>query len=207
MNGIEVERVKMATSRIVTKPPRVRRPSVATGVWVNAMTVITAGHTLEAMDDVKAEHPGKEVGHRYYHQVWEFNGKVSSYQLRVDKGNVLNDGPYENDIAILKSVGFAFGEAAEIDLDTHVPIGAKVAVLGYPSQYNDQWISQQHPSIQDALAAYHEALTLLPEDHLCVTYGDVTSVGEIQHYNISSAPGMSGGPVVYNGRVVGIETA
>ena len=207
MNAHDVKTVGRATSRIVTKPSGFTRPSVASGIWVNTTTMITAAHALHNMKEVKAEEePGKEVAHGYYDDIWDSTAGVSSYLMRADKTNVLHDGTYHTDIAILKSVGYFFGFPAGLDLDTRVPIGAKVAVIGYPCQYDHQWIKRQHPTIPDAKLAYDaEAKKLLPLDHLCVTYGDVTSIGSIQHYTLSSAPGMSGGPVVYKGKVVGIN--
>jgi V8-like Glu-specific endopeptidase len=77
-------------------------------------------------------------------------------------------------------------------------------VIGYPGNYDLILINRLHGTdVSDVSAAYAEAKAILPKWKLTVTCGNIISTGDNLLYDLSTIGGMSGGPVVYKGNVIG----
>ena len=111
------------------------------------------------------------------------------------------------DIAILETTNDAtFGYPVEIDFDVQLTLGDCVDTVGYPANYDELWIKEHHPTIPDASLAIQQAIIILPKWRLVVSSGNLISTGNNPEYKLSTCGGMSGGPVVYKGKVIGMST-
>jgi hypothetical protein len=81
-----------------------------------------------------------------------------------------------------------------------------VDVLGYPGNYTLKSLESEYKSdgIRDMATAFDTAKKILPQRTLIVSYGKCKTKGPNPTYDLSAIGGMSGGPVVRNGKAVGM---
>jgi hypothetical protein len=113
------------------------------------------------------------------------------------KDKIVND---LNDIAILRC-GYISEHYLNLSKDLP-PKNAEVNVVGYPGEFKIAWIGSQ-TAIKDKDQGLAAAGILFPPRKVTATQGLVTENGELISYRLSSCPGMSGGCLLYNGKVVG----
>ena len=85
---------------------------------------------------------------------------------------------------------------------TKLKKGVTVDLLGYPGRYDALYLKRIQNcdvSVEDE----REVMELLPRWELIVSDGEVIDVGANTTYKLSTIGGMSGGPVVMNGKAVG----
>lgn len=108
------------------------------------------------------------------------------------------------DIAILKCPRHYAPTFLSLSAD---PLGKGdvVHVIGYPGEISSDWLKDAHDSLNDLQTSLCRSEVLLPKDTLTVTEGIMESMqdGKLS-YRISTSHGMSGSPVLYNGKVHGI---
>jgi hypothetical protein len=79
-----------------------------------------------------------------------------------------------------------------------------VDILGYPGDYTSRDVRNMHPS--SALVngdMIHDVEALFPKRELLITHGSVNHGGHLPRYAVSTVKGMSGGPLIMNGKVIG----
>jgi len=79
-----------------------------------------------------------------------------------------------------------------------------VDILGYPGDYTSRDVRKMHPSsgLVDS-RMIHDVEALFPKRELVITHGSVTHGGHSPWYQVSTVKGMSGGPVLMDGKVIG----
>lgn len=107
------------------------------------------------------------------------------------------------DLAILKCSGHDSLDFLHLSTD-ELPSEAPVHVVGYPGEITEEWLKARHRNLDDYGSSNAAALKLLPQRRLTVTEGKISAMTDgIASYEISTAEGMSGGCLLYNGRVYG----
>ena len=107
------------------------------------------------------------------------------------------------DIAILEVSGNYRAETyLEVKQHTLKPDDCgSVDVIGYPGLYDDQYAwSMNHAATRDSVK---DLMELFPKRQLIVTHGPLVHCGIMPTYRLSTVGGMSGGPVMLNGEVIG----
>ena len=80
--------------------------------------------------------------------------------------------------------------------------GALVDVIGYPGLYNDFYVRNMHHMTVD-IDMLESIFALLPRCRLVVSCGPLLSSGIMPKYRVSTVRGMSGAPVISDGKAVG----
>ena len=111
------------------------------------------------------------------------------------------------DLAILECFGHDSPHFLHLSTD-ELPPTATVHVIGYPGEITEEWLKARHPELDDYdgsnRAAAHK---LLPQGMLTATEGKISVVwGGYAEYEISTVVGMSGGCLLYNGKVHGTKS-
>jgi V8-like Glu-specific endopeptidase len=106
------------------------------------------------------------------------------------------------DVSILKSIGYQATTWIPIDTTTRLAKDFAVDILGYPGDHSLAYLSKLHhlrlgPADRDQLES------ILPHLELIVSHGNVLEANDRVFYRLSTTGGMSGGPVIYNGKAVG----
>ena len=91
------------------------------------------------------------------------------------------------------------------DLDSPIKRDLQVDLVGYPGHLSREKLLLHHNDIKgkDVDEAILAANQILPEGTLCVTTGHILENGINPTYRLSTTSGMSGGPVLLNGKVIG----
>ena len=117
----------------------------------------------------------------------------------------LGTGLPDADIAILQVIGTykakVYLEIEDCDLNPN----DSVDVVGYPGLYDERYVRRMHPDlIRGDLV--DNVFELFPKSQLVVTHGSVVLGGIMPTYRLSTIAGMSGSPVVVNGKAKGLTT-
>jgi|SRR5579859_1986501 len=108
------------------------------------------------------------------------------------------------DVAILKASGFCAKTWTTLD-DVGPSVNDGATLIGYPCIRTEKWILE-HPGIADVMKARDDIEKLLPTGFLSFSAGTIRSCNESQStfkYDASTCPGLSGGLIVRNGKVIG----
>ena len=81
----------------------------------------------------------------------------------------------------------------------------KVDVIGYPGEYTSSYLRDSQ-RVRIGRSELADVMELLPKCELTVTHGPVIRGGKMPTYRLSTIGGMSGTPVILNGKGVGIST-
>jgi len=110
------------------------------------------------------------------------------------------------DITILDCSESNFRATEWLELDRTVLTKAMtVDLIGYPGDYTLTYARKtQGLDPRFEKSKYRDIEDLLPRYELTVTHGTVTRGGGMPSYRVSTIGGMSGSPIIVNGKVVGI---
>lgn len=187
-----------------------RRNQTYTGTafFIGPTTLITAGHNAPTKDvKIVAQYPGTpNVGDPF--KVLD-GSVVPTFACRVLHTHYKNETDLAYDIAVLDCAGkYCIDMDKTLSIDAvEVCVGIAVDVVGYPGKYDEDFLQQEHGNeVDDIDEAYKLAKTILPRRELAITHGIVISGGDNPLYRLSSISGMSGGPVILNGTVIGKNT-
>jgi Trypsin-like peptidase domain len=175
---------------------------VATAFFVGPSVLLTAGHAvLKPEEAVSIEYYLFPAGTEFISLADLVHRRPVIYPFEV----IENASVRSNlDLAILKT---AVQSSYFVDLSTQeMPIDGTADIIGYPGEKRERWI-RKHPGLADSEIENSEktAEELLPKRTLVVTRGIVQHHnGCYTLYKISTCPGLSGSPVVYEGKVHGI---
>ena len=147
---------------------------------------------------IRITHPGV----RYLDFKQLNSGAVSRIECTVlDTLYGHKDKTSHDDIAILDAGSYISGHIVPLSLI--LPSAGEVLdIVGYPGQITTAWLGK-HDAIDNVDLAKPIADKLLPDRTLIASRGRTESVSTLIHYHLSTSPGMSGGCVVYKGKVIG----
>jgi len=114
------------------------------------------------------------------------------------------ESPEASMLAFLKS-NQKYRTTSWVIVDTsRVPKGTEVDLIGYPGDYTMAYLSQLigYPLATDE--EYNQVRKIVPANRLLVSHGKVVEENDRLVYKLSTTGGMSGGPVIYNNKVIGI---
>ena len=116
-----------------------------------------------------------------------------------------NSGFPKVDLAVLNTLDFSHDHWVTLDLTGTIDHGDVIDILGYPGPINEGGILVSHSSITNANLdkAVDNARQLLPSGTLVVTFGTIIDAGDLPTFRASTTHGLSGAPVVHNGKVIG----
>jgi len=201
--GAHLAKAAKSTCYVVSKR---RNGELLTGTafFVGPTTLLTAGHVARGVKMV-AQHPGTLNVERNAKLVIEGGSRSPKTFDCIVKKTLYKRGKPERDIAVLDCSGSGYQSTTwlEVVQQTVVP-GSMVDVLGYPGTYDANLLSQRH-GWEVSLNDERNVMDILPRWQLTVSYGPVIEVGVNVRYKLSTMGGMSGGPVVVNGKAVGIH--
>jgi len=171
-----------------------------TAFFVGPTTLITAAHIVpDGNRKIVAQYPGTRRATFFVHHLLNPNNPLN---LETFECKCKTTGRPNADIAILEVCG-------TYRAPLHLEVGQLalnqndyVDVIGYPGVYNERYVSEMHDKPVDG-DIVEDVLELLPKSRLVITHGPVTSGGMMPTYRLSTVRGMSGSPVIMNGKVVG----
>ena len=182
-----------------------------TAIWISESRLITAGHvvtgTRGAILRVRVSLPGVshvDPGHLAKKQIHSI--ECTPIKNFYKRNRAIQDPPNPRDIAILDAGSYKAPSGrylSSIAGSIIPPPKSTIDVVGYPGYIKPDWIDA-HEGLNDSNKGQRDAESLLPRGHLTVTRGVAhESIGSVFRYNISTCPGMSGGCVLFNGKVIG----
>jgi len=166
--------------------------------------LITAGHVVPDQSvSVVAQLPGVQRTEFDVREFFENNSPegVETFPCRVvpDKQN------YFADITILDCSESNFRATEWFELEQVVlSHDLKVDVIGYPGEYTSSYLRDTQ-GVRIGRSELADVMELLPKCELTVTHGPVIRGGKMPTYRLSTIGGMSGAPVILNGKAVGIS--
>jgi hypothetical protein len=178
-----------------------------TAFFVGPTTLLTAGHVVnDSRDKIVVELPGALQATYFVENLFEDpqTGANPRFECKLVKtlfGKV--DGA---DISVLEVLG-SYKSDTFIEVKQQIlprDCDGVVDILGYPGDYSAREVKNMHPlsgSVNGAMV--HEVQTLFPKRELVITHGSINIGGNRPHYRVSTVKGMSGGPVIMNGKVIG----
>jgi len=174
--------------------------TTGTAFFVGPTTLITAAHVVpDNKARVVAHRPGIRRGTPLVESL--FNGSLPSTWETIEC-KCLGTGLPDVDIAVLEVVGMYKAEG-HLEIDER---GLKpddfVDILGYPGNYDERYVHNMHSGPLD-LDLFDDVFALFPRCQLVVTHGPVVQGGIMPTYRISTVRGMSGSPVILDGKVKG----
>jgi V8-like Glu-specific endopeptidase len=194
------------TTGIVSEQPQ--KPVLCTGtaILISESLLLTAGHAVGGKGSkVYALPPGFEASLIDASSVWEGkNLDASRYTFEVVDRIFQPSGSDYIDLAVLKIDSVRFPHPVSLGYTGKPRQGKPIDVIGYPSNYSEKWIKNAHRQITDVQSSFQDVLGLLPKWRVVTSTGEIVSVDKNNiRYKVSTTPGMSGGAVLYEGKVIG----
>jgi hypothetical protein len=179
---------------------RIPNEDIASGTafFVGPTTLLTAGHMAPAWNTrVRAQLPGTKEALSFVDELFESENETETFPCRC----IATLYP-QADISILDSTPYR-SETWLVPTKEPLKRGEAVDIVGYPGLYSDRYIKTKHGrDVKIDSGAIHDIQSLLPKCKLTVTHGPVVN-GAVASYKVSTIAGMSGGPVIVNGKCVG----
>ena len=181
-----------------------------TAFFVSPTILLTASHSaLKEGQTVRAQLPGTERVEMNDEAVCkrELKKLGKTLKMRVVKAFFTGRHAQWTDLAILETTGLDCDEWVELDLESQLEPGDKVDVVGYPGYHDRDRMLILHSELKHNIdEAMSDADILLPPGQLSVSFGEIIRDGKNPTYRLSTTAGMSGGAVVFNGKVIGMLT-
>ena len=177
--------------------------ATGTAFFVGPATLLTAKHVApEKSTRVVAQVPGARTGVIDDGILVDENLSEEMIVCQV----VPNDLVSLVDITILDCSQSKFRATEWLELDrTILKKAMEVDLIGYPGEYTLTYARQtQGIDPKSEKSEYRNIEDLLPRYELTITHGTVIRGGSSPSYRVSTIAGMSGSPIVVNGKVVGI---
>lgn len=178
-----------------------------TAFFVGPTTLLTAGHVApHKLTSIVAQIPGVRTAVVDVSTLFNKDPPVKTFPCSV----VLEEQDSFVDLAILDCSQSTFRATEWLELDrTVLKHAIKVDLVGYPAFYSPQYIRDTQDigaldksAVQSAVREIEE---LLPYCELTVTHGPIKRAGKMPTYRVSTIGGMSGSPVISEGKVVGMD--
>lgn len=177
-----------------------------TAFFISPKLLLTAGHILSGPPNVKTNIRITSPGTPYFNVAALRSGRNTVLMIDCKVVATLYkrpNGPSHEDIAILDAGTISAPSYLRLSL-TLPSLLSKVNVLGYPGPAAQNWLLS-HQGIDDAAAGRRATEELFPPQRITITSGPIETIGPTISYKLSTVPGMSGGCVLHEGKVVGIS--
>jgi hypothetical protein len=175
-----------------------------TAFFVGPTTLVTAAHMQDGADsEFVAQLPGVHITELNVRNLFSDNPPVTVFRCTVQE----LCRPIA-DILILDCTASTYRATTWVTLEQkYIPGGAGIDLIGYPGLYGPQYVlDTQGKAAGGGKQALDDIADLLPTCELTVSYGPVMDnfrTPIFTSYRVSTISGMSGSPVVLNGKVVG----
>lgn len=173
-----------------------------TAFFVTEKHLLTAGHnvcnSLGTVISIRIAYPGVKV--------YDESEKMATFDcilLKTLYSDDVQNGRLAKDVAILRCEAHNGGSYLPLSSD-QLPLNAVVDILGYPAFGHDSCISR-HSDLTNSKTSETSSKILLPPKTLMVTRGTVEKMDDgLISYKVSTCPGMSGGCLLFDGKVYGM---
>lgn len=181
-----------------------------TAFFVGPTKLLTAGHVVnDSRDKIIAELPGALHATYFVEDLFQQPQPETSQRFECKLVQTLFGKVDHADVSILEVVG-SYKSDTFIEVKQQVlpaECDGAVDILGYPGDYSARYVREMHPASQLVDGnMIHDVEALFPKRELVITHGSVNQGGHLPQYQVSTVRGMSGGPVIMNGKVIGILT-
>jgi hypothetical protein len=180
-----------------------------TAFFVGPTTLLTAGNMInDSRDKIVVEIPGALTATYFVEDLFGNPQPGDNPRFECKLVNTLLGKVDHADISVLEVLG-------SYKSDTFIKVRQQILpaecdgvvdILGYPGDYSARDVKKMHPSYASGLVRgdmVHDVEALFPKRELVITHGSVNSGGKLPRYRVSTVKGMSGGPVIMNGKVIG----
>jgi len=194
-----------STCYLGVRPDRTRdcvSPSYeyGTAFFIGPTTLITAAHLVpDNKRKIVAQLPGTLCSTTFVEDLFNKNlpEPFDTFECKW-----LGTGLPDADIAILQVNG-EYKAKVYLELeDSGLETNDLVDVVGYPGLYDERYVRNMHPDLIRG-DAVKDVFALFPKSELVVTHGPVVLGGIMPTYRLSTIAGMSGSPVIMNGKAKG----
>ena len=202
-----LKRAAQCTCAIVGQDTRDGKTYTYTGTafFIGPTTLITAGHNAPTKHaKVMAQRPGTAEAAIDPFQV--LDGSIANcFSCTISATLYAGETVMETDISILECKNrYKADKWLQIDVNDF-EVGVGIDVMGYPGNYEVSLATDPDIPFPDVPRGkrFELANQILPRWQLAISYGSTLSNGDNPTYDLSTIGGMSGGPVLLNGRVIG----
>ena len=178
-----------------------------TAFFISPTILLTAGHVGPIKGQkVAIQPPGKLKLDLYYSNLWraskENKARTDVFNCKVLK-TLYNKGNVNIDISILKSLEYRASTWVPIDMSMPLMTESAVDLIGYPGEVGRRYLNQvQGFDVSESQRSF--VSSILPAYELIVSHGKVLHGNDIcPRYKLSTTYGMSGGAIIFQGKVVG----
>lgn len=174
----------------------------ATAFFIGPVTLLTAGHVVpDKSMTVIAQLPGKQQAYMDVEGLFEDNPPVEVLHCRHRYSMDCADG----DLAVLEFIDQDFKATQWVELDRKkLKTDLGVDILGYPGAYGPEYVIRTHDEAVSANPTENRKVSeLLPTCTLTVSHGPVLTGVPRPAYRLSTIAGMSGSPVIVDGKAAG----
>jgi hypothetical protein len=169
-----------------------------TAFFISETVLLTAGHLLRhpCTKTIVVQLPGTTPAELYVDDL--FTARSDTIECKV-----LGNGYPDVDLCVLQVLG-DYRANQYLDLmRTDLSKGTPLDVVGYPGDYNDRYIKKMHSGRIEGRQGVQEVGDLFPKCELIVSHGSADTGGHHPRYLLSTVIGMSGSPVLIDGRAMG----
>ena len=172
-----------------------------TAFFVGPTTLVTAGHIVpDGKRTIVAQFPGTRNATFFVEDHFD---DPAARGLQTFQCKFIDTGRPNADISILQIIG---PYRAENYLEVHPSSlnfddSQSVDVIGYTGLYSPRYVRNMNQAAQRDSVSDIEAL--FPKRELIITHGPFVLGGIMPTYRLSTVSGMSGSPVLLDGRVIG----
>lgn len=178
-----------------------------TAFFVGPTILLTAGHAVnDSRDKIVIELPGTLKATYFLERLFKDPQPGANPRFECKLVETLFGKANHADISVLEVVG-PYKSNSFIEVTQQIlprECDGVVDVLGYPGEYSAREVMKMHPVPEqvnnDMVDDVH---TLFPKRELIITHGSIKIGGNQPHYRVSTVKGMSGGPVLMKGKVIG----
>jgi len=193
-----------STCYIGVKPDRnLETPSAGyqygTAFFVSSTLLITAAHLVpDNKRRIVGQLPGTQRATSFVEDLFKKPPPFDTFECKC-----LGTGLPNADLAVLQVTG-SYRAKVFLKIDeSGLDVDDLVDVVGYPGLYSERDVRNMHPGLIDG-DIVDDVFELFPKSRLVITHGLVVLGGFMPRYRVSTVSGMSGSPVIVNGKVRGI---
>jgi V8-like Glu-specific endopeptidase len=176
-----------------------------TAFFIGPTTLVSAGHLVsDEGTKVRAQLPGTLKVERDSDSLWIRAGDSDVPQtfICVVVKSLYKKKKIDVDITVLDCrKSYRASQWLEIDKMT-LTQDLAVDLIGYPGMYTANHLAKTQNFVLSDIEE-QDVHELLPRCELVLSHGKVLQHGALVSYKLSTTGGMSGGPVVVNGKAVG----
>lgn len=173
--------------------------------FISPTLLLTAGHNIREPPNVKVSVRIGKPGTAYINYAAALHRLIPTIVCKIVASLYkYPHSPSHEDIAILDTGTYENG-SSYLKLSPVLPsLSSKVNVVGYPGSVKQEWL-MCHDGINDAEDGRRKTADMFPAQRMTITSGPVNQVTSTISYKLSTIPGMSGGCVLHDGKVIGIS--